>query len=209
VTDEGYFYGGKIRTKTFQGGRENAQIKSLDPNNEMYYGSNREGEAPQFKFGGPHAMADGRIALEYDVLMNESEADSNYGTTTAPYSISVLSRVYCGGPGDVFDEAVREAKRRPRPNHAVLDDNERNHKEYAYLGRDDWYNVTRGMLWAGDVPETRMRATASCTFSLPSLAGYSSSGILDPPEYPQTGVQRPLGMGSGRYENAVPIEKLH
>jgi len=155
--------------------------------------------------GGPHMTSDGRIALEYDVLIN-NPVDWTTQPLESPITVAIETKVFSGGPGGDFGAAVNKANEYGHDRSDRPDENEDQHKSNAYFGIGSDPNEYRDTLWNGVEGCTHLK-TATCTFGLPNCEGYTSQGIQDPPEDINSRVNRPVNMGGGRYEEANPIPK--
>lgn len=188
------YYGGKLTTEIFVGGEGHREIRTLDPDHTTYYpGANGT------LLGGPHMTSDGRIALEYDVLINNSFGPGR--EIPGSISISVETKVFKGDPGETFGNAVSAVPGGDRDRSGSPDKNENQHKANAYFGieRENTPNPDRDTLWEG-VPENLLK-TAKCSVAVNDVhTQYISNGIQDPPEDINLRVNRPLGLGSGRFE---------
>jgi len=180
------YYGGKIPA-------------NLDSANNVYYGLNGSHS------GGPHMTSDGRIALSYDVLINNG-IDAGPGSIESPTSVAIETRVFSGDPGDAFGAAVNKAKEYDHNRTGLPDENEYDHKSNSYFGKESDTNTFRGTLVNG-TPGSKLLKSATCSFTLPNTEGYTSPGIQDPPQDLSSRVTRPVNSGTGRYENASAIPK--
>lgn len=195
------YYGGKLPATMFVGGVRNAEIRTLNPDHSVYYVGGTF-------LGGPHMTSDGRIALEYDVLIN-NPVDWTTQPLESPITVAIETKVFSGtDPDNVFGQAVSAVPAEDRNRTGRPDENEYAHKSNAYFGveRENTPNPNRDTLWNGVEGCTHLK-TATCTFGLPNCEGYTSQGIQDPPEDINSRVNRPVNMGGGRYEEANPIPK--
>lgn len=172
---------------------------NLDADNSVYYGQSGS------HLGGPHMTSDGRIALEYDVLINDPVNVSGQ-PLASPISVAMETKVFAGNPPNTtFATAVQDVPVGDRNRSGRLDKNEGEHKSNAFFGTED-QGPALDTLLEGTTGSTLLK-TASCSVTLPNTGGYTSVGIQDPPADVNLRVTRPVNMGSGRYENATAIPK--